>query len=269
MFMRKYTWLIFIFILACKKNDGDIRISTSKQPKKIQIFEVNTSSSAETLLHSIFYFYNDSTNKFDSIRVDDFLYVYDYSRLATENKILFNYSGSSAPYQEIKLDTVKYTLQYYQENFPSPGFPSTYTFQFDTATRIASYNYAGTPDADNYTKEFHLKSDSIFIHTNHPSDGCQSTDTLINGLYSLHSVLPYLLLLRGTHSCNPELFNILTALPVSNYTNKLPAKIVNGNSEIVYVYTGDTKGRLSEVSFIQKRRDMNDTIRREKIRFGY
>ena len=53
--MRKYTWLVFVFILACKKNDGDIRISTSKQPKKIQIFEVNTSSSAETLLHCHIY----------------------------------------------------------------------------------------------------------------------------------------------------------------------------------------------------------------------
>ncbi len=267
--MRKYIWLVFIFILACKKNDRDIRISTSKQPKKIEVVEVNVSTSAETLLHSIYYSYNDSTEKFDSIRVDDFLYVYDYSRLAVENKILFNYSDSSAPYQEIKFDASSYTLQYYRENFPSPGVPSIYTFQYDTTNRIKSYSYAGASGTDNYTKIFNLKSDSIFIHTDRPSDGCQSTDTLVNGLYSLHPALPYLLLFRGAQTCNTALFNILTALPVSNYTNKLPAKIINGNSETVYIYTGDTKGRLSEVALIRKQRATNDTIYREKIKFTY
>jgi len=267
--MQKYICLVFVLILACKKNDRDIRITTSKQPQKIEVFEINNTTSAETLLHSIHYFYNDSTEKFDSIRVDDYLYVYDYTRLVAENIILFNYNGSSAPYQEMKFDAVKYTLQYYQENFPSPGIPSTYTFQFDTTNRIKSYSYAGMSVAENYSKEFSLKSDSIFIRTNRPSDACQSTDTVVNGLYSLHPALPYLLLFRGAHSCNEELFNILIALPVSNYTNKLPARIINGNSEIVYAYSGDTKGRLAEVSFTKKRRDTNDTIHREKIKFGY
>lgn len=267
--MQKYIWLVIVFTLACKKNDRDIRITTSKQPKKIEVFEVNVSTSAETPLHSIYYFFNDSTEKFDSIRMDDFLYVYDYSRLAAENKILFNYSGSSSPYQEIKFDASSYTLQYYQENLPSPGVPSIYTFQYDTTNRIKSYAYTGATGTDNYTKVFNLKSDSIFIQTNRLSDVCQSIDTLVNGLYSLHPALPYLLLFRSVPSCNAELFNILTALPVSNYTNKLPSKIINGNLEIIYAYTGDTKGRLAEVAITHMQRAENDTIYREKIKFGY
>ncbi len=90
--MRKYIFLIPLFLFACKKEEKENRISVRQQPSEIAVYAIDTATGLQTLQYAISYFYNDTTGRFDSIIISGMVYRFDYSRVATEDKILLNFT---------------------------------------------------------------------------------------------------------------------------------------------------------------------------------
>ena len=267
--MRKYVFLIPFFLFACKKNDKDIKVSIRQQPTRISVFSVDTGSSLQTLLYEINYFYDDSTKRFDSIIIAGNVYRFDYSRLATENKILLNYINAGSAYSELIIDTVFYSLKTYNERASSAIINSENTLQYDSINRVVNLYYNTLPATDNFSQHYQYKNDSIFLHTVKPAAACETNDTIVNTLVNMSTTLPYLLFANINNTCGVIGLNILKTLPLSNYTNKFPYKIINEITETDYTYTGDSKSRLAEALIITKSKSANLIIQKIKIVIAY
>ncbi len=266
--MRKYIFLIPLFLFACKKNDSDPRILNRQQPSKISVFSVDTGTSIQTLQYEINYFYNDSTEKFDSIIVGGTIFRFNYSRLTTENKILLNFIDSASGYNEIIFNADFYTLNEYNE-IPPSGTTATNLFQYDTYKRVTGFSYSNYPSAGNFSQTYSYRFDSTIIHTSRPYDGCETNDTITNSFYDMSTTLPYLLFTNINNNCGIFGLNILRALPFSNYRYKLPYKMVNNLFETSYIYTGDTNSRLAEATVITRFRINNQIFQKLKIVISY
>jgi hypothetical protein len=268
--MKRYSWLLLLIFFSCKKNEEESRINIRQQPSLIQVYDVNPLTLESTLQHSIHYAYNDSALRFDSIRIDNITYVFDYSKLSTENKILFNYTDAVSPFQEIQLDATNYTLLYYRERQDAATVLSSYKLQYDSINRIRSLSATLPNSADDYQQLFTSgKFDTVFIHSSRNADACNSRDTLAAGLTGLSTSLPYLLLLDAQPVCNTPSFNMLQALPISNFTYKLPTRLLNGNTEAIYTYKGDSKLRLAETLIMLKNRSDGSILSIRKIVLSY
>lgn len=266
--MQKYIFLIPLFLFACKKEDKTSRISARQQPSKIAVFSVDTVSGVQTLQYEINYFYNDSTEKFDSIIVGGIINRFDYSRLATENKILLNYTDSASGYNEIIFNPNFYTLNEYNE-IPPSGSTATNLLQYDTYKRVTNFIYSNYPSAGNFSQTYSYNFDSTIIHTLRPYDGCETNDTITNSFYDMSTTLPYLLFTNINNNCGTFGLNILRALPLSNYSYKLPYKMVNNLFETSFSYTGDSNSRLAEAVVVSRLRINNQIFQKLKIVVSY
>lgn len=268
--MKLYSWLLLLLFVSCKKNDEDTRVAIRQQPSRIQVLNVNPVSLSETVQHTITFTFNDSTKRFDSIRVDGFLYTFDYSKLSSENKILLNYSYPITPYQELLLDGTNYTLLYYKERQDASTVLNSFKLQYDSINRIRSINTTLLNAEDNFRQIYTPgKFDTVFVTTIDDLDVCISRDTIAAGLKELNTTLPYLMLLDINPVCNIPYFNILRALPFSNYTYKLPTRLINGNTEAIYTYRGDTKQRMAEALITVRDRSANSITSVRKIVLSY
>ncbi len=266
--MQKYLFLIPFFLFACKKNDDVNRISIPQQPAKIVVYAIDTATDVQTLQHETDYFYNTVTKRFDSIIIDGNVNRFNYSKLTSEYKVLLNYTDSASTHQEILFDANFYSLTSYKE-IPSSGSSAVSTLQYDIYKRITGFLYTNSPATNNFSKTYTYKNDSIFVLTNRPSDACTTNDTIINTFYDMSIALPYLLFTNLNNTCSTIGLNILRAVPVSNYTNKLPFRILNETTQTDFTYTGDSKSRLVEALLVTKMKSNNVIVQKLKIVVTY
>ncbi len=267
--MSKWIYLLIVVVVFdCKKNTEEPRINIRQQPSKIEIFSVDTSSGVTTLQSSIHYFYNDTTNRFDSVQVAGKIYRFDYAALTSNHKVLINYTTPDVAHDEIIFNTDFYALTNYNQIL-AVGDTNTNVLQFDAYKRITNFSFKEKNTVGNFSQNFLYKNDSIFITTNKPFDNCIQKDTIMNTAKDMSTHLPYLLFVNPQNNCGADSFNLMKAMSISNYMNKLPYKIWNEIYESSYIYKGDSKQRLSEVTIITRLRVDNTTYKKTKIVVTY
>lgn len=266
--MRNYIFLLTLFLFACKKDDKGSKISIRQQPSQIAVFTVDTSNGIQTLQYEVNYFYNDSTSRFDSIIVGGVVNRFNYSLVRTQNKILLNYTDSLSGYNEIIFNSNFYTLNEYNEVSPL-GTTATNSLQYDGNKRITNFSYNNYPSAGNFSQNYSYRYDSTFIQTVRPYDGCETNDTITDSFYEMSTTLPYLLFTNINNNCGIFGLNILRALPISNYSYKLPYKMQNDVLETSYSYTGDSNSRLAEATVTTRYRINNQIFQKLKIEVTY
>ncbi len=270
--MKKSLFILIsiLSMVACKKQEeGTPQIFIRKQPSLVQVYSVNISSGAETLQDNIRYYFNDSTEKFDSIIINAAVYHFDYSKLISDNKILFNYVSTSQPYKEIIFNAATSQVSSFNEYAAVTTNSVYHTLSYDSINRIRRYNYNATPDDADYFKQYTNKIDTVFIHTERPFDHCISNDTIKNGTYILSGRMPYLLLTETFSTCGTLNINLLKVLPISNSINKLPLSTINGDVKTEYTYTTDSNDRLISVLMTTTQRSTNTVIDKKKITLTY
>ena len=266
--MKKYLFLIPFFLFACQKNEKVTKISIRQLPSKISVFNVDIGTGAETLQYELVLFYNDITDKFDSIILAGITYRFDYSLLNTQQKMLLNYTDTTMPYGELIFDPGYYTLKAFNEIQTTPTGTATNIMLYDSINRIKRFTYSNLPADNNFFRSYSYKWDTAFVHSERASDLCVSNDTILNSLYGMSSTLSWLLFTEVNAPCG-SIGYMLRALPVSNYAAKLPLKMINGDSEINYTYSGDTNSRLSEAIIIRNIKSTGLVSAKLKIRIVY
>lgn len=266
--MKKLLYLLALLAFACEKVEQDPRVNIRQQPLKIEIFSVDTASGATTLMHVINYFYNNDSKRFDSIEVEGVMYRFNYDELDTSNKVLLNYNTPTTPHDEIIFETNFFSLTNYNQ-ISASGDTNKSILEYDTNKRITTLSYREHLVIGDFTQTFLYKNDSLFITTDRPSDACITKDTVLQTVKDMSTFLPYLMLVNVNGNCGSETMNILKAMSISNYTNKLPYKIWNNLYEHTYTYKGDSKLRLGEVSIVTKRRTSNSINQIKKVVITY
>lgn len=258
-----------LFFISCKKEQGTPRITIRQQPSKIAVFTIDTSTGAPSLQYEIKYFYNDSIRRFDSIDIAGAMYRFNYSKFSSEKKMLLNYRDSLNEFASINFDVNFYSMSSYQELQNNSTVLKTYNLQYDSYKKITGFGLVSNTSSENYTKTFTVKNDTTFIRTLKPASTCDNTDTLINTFVDMGTNLPYLLFFDITKDCSALENNILKALPVSNYINKLPFNITNANFISSFNYYGDAELRLKDALITVRERSTNKIHQVIKLSFTY
>ncbi|MBK9330470.1 MAG: hypothetical protein IPM95_14485 [Sphingobacteriales bacterium] len=179
-----------------------------------------------------------------------------------------NFTDSASGYNEIIFNPNFYTLNEYNE-IPPSGSTATNLLQYDTYKRVTNFIYSNYPSAGNFSQTYSYNFDSTIIHTLRPYDGCETNDTITNSFYDMSTTLPYLLFTNINNNCGTFGLNILRALPLSNYSYKLPYKMVNNLFETSFSYTGDSNSRLAEAVVVSRLRINNQIFQKLKIVVSY
>lgn len=267
--MNKYIFLISVFLISCSKEDKPNRVSIRQQPSIIAIFSVDTLTFTETLLYNIQYFFNDTTERFDSIIIAGNKYVFNYSQLNTNNTILLNYVTTLLPYDAILFERNYFSMIQYNEIYPATEDTIKNILQYENGNRVKFYSFSKIPADENFEQLFSYKNDSVFIRTKGFNNSCETNDTIIQSFYEMNTKLPYWLFLNISTDCGSISSTVLKALPISNYINKLPFKKVNGATETNYVFKGDSNFRLGEALLTSKKRNTNELVSIQKIKVTY
>lgn len=239
---------LILLLFACKKTEeGPARINLRQQASRILITATDSASGTEVTEQTFRYFYNDSLERYDSIIANGSSFVFDYSLLNSAQVIRINYSDGLTPYSEIRLNGALSALQSLTEIYPADTTQNTrYTFSYNSDSRISGLQAAGSNIL--YQKSLDYKDDSLFIRTQRSGTACSTTDTLINTARSyLNAQLPYLLFADIRNTCSGFGNALLGALSSSNYSYKLPLKVVNGPITKDYRYVFDSERRISQV----------------------
>ena len=263
--MRKFIFLIPFFLFACSKNDRDPRISARQQPSKIEVFSVDTATGINTLQFQIIYFYDEVARRYDSVSIAGQMFRFGYSKLTSENKILLNFTNTDSAYEELIFDANFYSLRTYNEISAAPAVMTSNNLQFDNFNKLTNFSHSSTPSSNDFVQTYLYKNDSIFVHTQNDFNACQTNDTIVNTFIDMSTTLPYLLFVNINNTCGTIGLNMLKALPVSNYTNRFPYKIINELTEISFEYFGDSKSRLAEARITI--RDKNTNLVTRKLKF--
>jgi hypothetical protein len=270
--MRKYIFIIFsAFLFACKEKEIITPLAKVNQfPKSITFLDVDVHSNIESLIFKINYFYNDS-NRIDSVIImtntDKYIDKFNYSQFASNSTILLNYTNTSLPYSVLNYDGVYFNLNAYRN---INGLVTTVrAFQYDSINRLQRFSFD-----NNSTNDFVLtqtyKRDTVFAHIILPFSSCSSTDTMLNTTIEMSKTLPYLLLTKSYNSCTTIInADIFTALPLSSFSNKLPKKIINNNTQVDYIHSFDVSNRLTETDINTKNRATNVITLKNKILIAY
>lgn len=267
--MRKFIFLIPLFLFACKKYDSDPRIYTRQQPSKIEVFSIDTATGINTLQYEIIYFYDEIAARYDSVSIAGQMFRFGYSKLVSENKILLNFKSTDSAYEELTFDADFYSLKNYNEISATPAVITSNNLQYDRFNRLTDFSFSSTPSNDDFTQTYLYKNDSIFVYTENDFNACQTNDTIVNTFIDMSTALPYLLFINLNNTCGTIGLNMLKALPVSNYTNKFPYKIINELTEISFEYFGDSKSRLVEARITIKNKNTNMIMQKLKFVVTY
>jgi len=267
--MKKLLILIPIFLFACKKKDeGTPLIFINQYPVSIAYYDVDVNTNAETLRFQINYYYNDN-NRFDSIRIENTTYKFDYSQLANNGKVKLAYNNLSLPYDEITYDNTYYNLNSYTQVFGAND-TSKNAFQYDSINRIRHFAHAYNNSMNDFVLTQTYKKDTVFVHTDFFNNACISNDTIKNTTTDMSKNLPYLLFTKSDNACGNIIFqNILSAIPLSSFINKLPSKIINNNTQSDFTFVFDNTDRLSEANIAVKNRTTNIISKKFKIKVSY
>jgi len=271
--MQKYLFLIFtLLVFACKKNEVDTPLAKVNQfPKLITILDVDVHSNNESLIYKINYFYNDS-NRIDSVVImtntDKYTYKFNYSQFASNSTILLNYTNTSLPYSVLNYDGVYFNLNAYRN---INGLDTTVrAFQYDSINRLQRFSFNNHNSILDYNIIQTYKRDTVFTNTQMPFSSCSSTDTMLNITIEMSKTLPYLLLTKSYNSCTSIInADIFTALPLSSFSNKLPKKIINNNTQVDYAHSFDASNRLIKTDINTKNRATNVVTLKNKILIAY
>jgi hypothetical protein len=264
--MKKWLFLFSVLAFACKKKEeSNPLINVSQYPKTIAYYNVDVSTNAQTLRYNINYFYS-SNNRFDSIRIANTLYSFNYSQFATAATIRLDYDTY---YDEIVYDNQYYNLIAYKQILGNND-TSKYNFAYDSISRFKSISYAHNNSLDNFASTQTYKKDSVFVYSNFINRACYTTDTIKNATLDMSKTLPYLLFVKQENNCSSyNLQNILSALPLSSFTNKLPSKIISNNTQTDFSYQFDATQRLTQADIIIKQRDNNTIVSKRRIIISY
>ncbi len=266
--MKKYLLIIPLFLFSCKKDTESPRALLNVQASNITFYNVDIGTGTETFQYDIRYYYNTSTERYDSIGVGVNSFIFDYDQVDS-SLVLFNWVNSSLPYDAIRLDPNFNTVRDYTEIRPSPDYWRTSRFEYvDSTKRLSKYTY-DYPGSEHFERTYTFHYDTTFIHADENSGSCTSTDTLINSVYTLGTSMPWLTFIEPAAHCGSMGYNILRALSVSGYANPLPARILNGDAEVDYTYFGDTYSRLSQVDIVFKSRSTGAITSKLRIKISY
>lgn len=267
--MKKWLFLFSILAFACKKKEeSNPLINISQYPKTIAYYNVDIATNAQTLRYNINYFYS-SNNRFDSINITNTHYKFDYTQFANFSKIKLDYSNGGAIYDEILYDGQYYNLMSYNQIL-GVNDTARYNFAYDSISRFKSISYAYNNSIDNFASTQTYKKDSVFVYSNFINRACYTTDTIKNSTLDMSKTLPYLLFVKQENNCSSyNLQNILSALPLSSFTNKLPSKIISNNTQTDFSYQFDATQRLTQADIIIMQRDNNTIVSKRRIIISY
>lgn len=270
--MLKYFIIIFsTLIIACKKYDSDTPlVKVNQQPKSISFLSVDVNTDVESLIFKFSYFYNDS-NRIDSVIVntntDKYTYKFNYAQFASNSTIILNYKNASLPYSILNYDGVYFNLNTYKN---INGLDTTVrAFQYDSINRLQRFSFDSN-STNNFVITQTYKRDTVFNHIVSPFLSCSSIDTMLNTTIEMSKTLPYLLLTKSYNSCTSIInADIFTALPLSSFSNKLPKKIMNNNTQVDYIHSFDASNRLIETDINTKNRAANVVTLKNKVLIAY
>lgn len=267
--MQKWLFIICVFLFACKKIDNKIPIINQNQkPLIISINDVDVITNAATLRFNINYFYNDS-DRIDSVKIANDVYSFDYTELTNNYKVLLKNNNVQFSNDIIKYENAYYNLIEHQRIFNVNDTSKSF-FQYDSVNRIKQFDYTYNNSLQDFFITQTYKRDTVFVHTEFLNAACISNDTIKNTSYDMSKNLPYLLLTKTFNSCGEILRqDILSALPLSSYTNKLPSKIISNNNQVDYTYTFDNNDRLTQADIVTKNRATNLSIAKVSITISY
>lgn len=267
--MQKYLVIICVFLFACKKKDNEIPlIKQNQKPLIISINDVDVNTNTAILRFNINYFYNDS-DRIDSVRIANDVYLFDYSTFTSNHKILLKNNNAQFPNDVITYENAYYSLIAHQRIF-NINDTSKSSFQYDNVNKIKRFEYAYNNSLQDFFITQTYNRDTVFVHTEFINTACISNDTIKNSSYDMSKNLPYLLFTKIFNSCDEILRqDILSALPLSSYTNKLPIKIISNNNQVDYTYTFDNSDRLTQADITTKNRTTNLLISKIVIKVSY
>lgn len=267
--MQKWFILICVFLFACKKKDIEIPlIKQNQKPIIISIYDVEVNTNVETLRFSINYFYNDS-DRIDSVRIANDVYAFDYSTFTSNNKVVLKNNNGALPIDVITYENIYYSLITHQRIF-NVNDTSKSKFQYDSINRIKRFDYTYNNSANDFFITQTYKRDTVFVHTEFVNAACVSNDTIKNSTYDMSKILPYLLFTKLYNSCGEIVHqDILSAMSLTSYTNKLPSKIISNNNQVDYTYTFDSNDRLAQADMITKNRTTNLVNAKVSIKISY
>lgn len=268
--MKNWLLLIPFFLFACKKKENTTPLAKVNQnPAKIALYDVDVNNGIEILQYDFKLFYN-SNNRIDSVRNLSQTYVFDYAQFAGSSKITLNYNSSVLPYDILTYDNIFYNLISYKKVFGVNDTSNSY-FQYDSINRLKRYEYSYNNSLNDFMITQTYKKDTVFVHNELPNSSCISDDTIKNSPIDMSKNLPYLLLTKIYNSCSAVSINsaLLSALPLSSFTNKLPLKIISNNIRADYSYTYDVFERLITVDVSVENRALNTITYKKRIKIEY
>ncbi len=267
--MQKYIFLIPLFLFACKKNNSDPRIFTRQQPSKITKYAYDTATGIENKAFDITLHYNLEKERYDSIRFGQYPnFVFDYTRFASDYILKADWSNVFNQYDQLFFDIQKNNLTKYT----TIGLPATDStlLQYDSINRINKIQFYTTPSFLNFTITYNYKYDTIFQHKIDNNSVCPTTDTILLSVKRFNNKLPYLFLMNFYNKCNIYIHvGLLYALPISSYNYYIPKKVINGEINVTYSYTADSKGRLASLTTSTINTSTLKIISQERFVFEY
>jgi hypothetical protein len=268
--MKKWLLLIPLFLFACKKKEDNPPLAKVNQsPSKITLYNVDVNNELETLRFNFNLFYN-SINRIDSIRNSSQTYIFDYALFAASSKIKLNYNSSVLPYDILTYDNVFYNLISYKKVF-GINDTSESNFLYDSINRLKRYEYTYNNSVNDFIITQTYKKDTVFVHNELPNSSCVSDDTIKNSTIDMSKTLPYLLFTKLYNSCSTAVISadVLSALPLTSFTNKLPLKIISNNIQADYSYTYDIYERVIVADVSVKNRALNTITSKNRIKLAY
>ena len=268
--MKNWLLLIPFFLFACKKNENTTPLAKVNQsPSKITLYNVDVNNGIESLLYNFNLFYNIN-NRIDSIRNSSKTYVFDYAMFAGSSKIILNYYSSVLPYDILTYDNVFYNLISYKKVF-GINDTSESNFLYDSINRLKRYEYTYNNSVNDFIITQTYKKDTVFVHNELPNSSCISDDTIKNSSIDMSKTLPYLLFTKIYNSCSAVVISsdVMSALPLTSFTNKLPLKIISNNFQADYSYTYDIYERVIVVDVTVKNRAFNTITSKNRIKIAY
>jgi hypothetical protein len=267
--MQKYIFLIPLFLFACKKNNSNPRIFTRQQPSKITKYAYDTATGIENKAYDITLHYNFGKERYDSIRFGQTRnFSFDYTRFASDYIVKADYSDIPNTYDQLFFDIQKNALTKYT-TMGSPADDST-LLQYDSISRINKIQYFTSPSFLNFTISYNYKYDTIFQYKRDEDSYCSSSDTILLTIKRFNNQLPYLLLLNFNTKCNILIpTGLLYAFPISTNNYYIPRKVINGEINVTYTYTADSKGRLASLTTSTINTSTLKIISQERFVFEY
>ena len=255
------------FLFACKKKEDKMPLINANQyPKEIAFYTVDASNSTENFDFKMNYFY-DNNNRFDSIKIVNTTYKFDYSQLSINGKVSLTNSDVSPIYDVITYDNVFYNLTSQVRSVLANDTVKR-MLQYDSINRFRSYFLDNGLMSSSFTCTY--KRDTVFVHSQASDLSCISNDTMFNSSVVMSKNLPFLVLTKSYNTCGGLIgSDILSALPLSSYNNKLPSKIISNDSQQNFIYSYDDNDRLIQIDISYKSRATNVVSAKIRTKISY